>query len=174
MIIGRNFFAHFRISIDVFRRRLIWPREFPPFKTYAKTIAVYSRDDLRERKPSYQYQQDVFRRDRAIAQNDKRRQDGVHIQFLTHDLTQTVLAKKRVRFATETPSESSQVVPEESRHYSRNIPRPLSTPKEPRTRRSKPSALPMTAWSKASPTWERQTRRDLQRMAYELSLPEDY
>ena len=35
MIIGRNFFDYFRISIDVFCRQLLWPQEFPPSKTYA-------------------------------------------------------------------------------------------------------------------------------------------
>jgi hypothetical protein len=36
------------------------------------------------------YQQDAFRRDRAIARDDKRRRDGVQIKVLTHELVATL------------------------------------------------------------------------------------
>ena len=101
IIIGRNFFDYFRILIDVHHRRLQWPQEFPPAKTYARTMATYSRDHLRPQRPSYQFQQDMLRRDQAIAHNDKRRQDGVHIRLLTHDLVQS-LPTKTPRGVTKT------------------------------------------------------------------------
>ena len=86
MIIGRNFFNYFRVLIDVHYHRLHWPMEFPPTKTYARTVAVYTRDEIRPRRIQLHYQRDAFRRDQAIARDDKRRRDGVHIKVLTRKL----------------------------------------------------------------------------------------
>ena len=67
MIIGRNFFDYFRVLIDVHHRQLHWPQEFPPAKTYSRTMVIHSRDDIRPQQIQRQYQQDMFCRDRAIA-----------------------------------------------------------------------------------------------------------
>ena len=50
MIIGRNFFDYFHILIDVHHRRLHWPQEFPPARSYTHTITVYTRQDIRPRR----------------------------------------------------------------------------------------------------------------------------
>jgi transposase InsO family protein len=92
MIIGRNFFNYFRILIDVHHRRLHWPQEFPPAKSFARTVAVHTREEIRPRRLQLHHQQDVFRRDRAIARDDKRRQDGVHIRVLTRELVKSLPA----------------------------------------------------------------------------------
>jgi hypothetical protein len=55
MIIGRNFFDYFHIMIDVHHRQLRWPQEIPPAKTFARTLATYTRDDVRPQRPVYQF-----------------------------------------------------------------------------------------------------------------------
>ena len=90
MIIGRNFFDYFHILIDIYNRRLQWPQEFLPAKTYSRTIATYSRDDIRPKQIQKQYQLDLLRRDRAIALNEKRRKDGIQIRVLIAGLTKAL------------------------------------------------------------------------------------
>ena len=90
IIIGRNFFDYFRVLIDIHNQRLQWPPEFPPAKTYSRTVATYTRSDIRPQRIQPHYQQDVFRRDRAIARDDKRRQDGIHIRVLSCDLAKAL------------------------------------------------------------------------------------
>ena len=90
MIIRRNFFDYFRILIDIHYWQLQWPQEFPLAKTYSWTIATYSRDSIWPQRVQAQHQQDMLRRDRAIARNDKRRQDSIQIKVLTLNLVQTL------------------------------------------------------------------------------------
>ena len=86
MIIGKDFFKYNRTLIDVYNQRLRWPQEFPPSKNYSRIIATYTRADIRPRTVQSPYQQDLFRRDRVIARDDKRRRDGVQIRLLIHRL----------------------------------------------------------------------------------------
>ena len=46
MIIGRKFFSDFRILIDVYNRRLCWPKEFAPNILYSRTVAAYTCEDI--------------------------------------------------------------------------------------------------------------------------------
>ena len=93
----------------------------------------------------------MFRRDRVIASNDKRRQDGIHIRALTIDLVRTL------------PRASS------------SDPRPLAasssqqgTVSDPRDQN--PVREAMVHW----PTWEQQNRKDLKQIEQELCRPYDY
>ena len=147
MIIGRNFFDYFRVLIDVHHRQLHWPQEFPPAKTYSRTMVIHSRDDIRPQQIQRQYQQDMFRRDRAIAQNEKRRQDGVQIKVLTCKLVESIPS---LQDAPQTLDNCQVAQPSlEDKHAVRKAER-------------------------HRPTWEQQNQRDIARMNQELSRPHDY
>jgi hypothetical protein len=103
IIIGRNFFYDLRICIDVFHRRLRWPKESPPNHRYSRTLATYTREGIRSVPIDRQAQQDMFRRDRLIDRDDKRRRDGVHIRVLTHELV-TELPKPKSEVVADTSS----------------------------------------------------------------------
>jgi hypothetical protein len=90
MIISRKFFSDFRILIDVYNQPLCWPKEFAPNTLYSRTVATYTREDIRPQRIQRLYQQDAFRRDRAIARDDRRRRDGVQLRVLTHELVATL------------------------------------------------------------------------------------
>ena len=179
MIIGRNFFDYFHIMIDVHYRQLHWPQEIPPAKTFARTLATYTRDEVRPQRPVYQFQQDMFRRDQAIARNDKRRKDGVHIRLLTHQLSQSLPVKE----ADVSPKPlgvgnhclasdlCEPVVVTRSSAKSPNcqfppIVRINQAPFRPRPRPEAKSKI-------FGPTWERDTQERLQSMKKELSVSED-
>jgi hypothetical protein len=154
LIIGRNFFDYFHILIDVHQRRLRWPPEHPPTKSFARTVAVHSRDDIRPRKVEAHFQRDLFRRDRAIARDEKRRRDGTQVKVLSHTNTGTPVFRNRtpgVRLPHQTPPQDN--------------PQSLSVTQPPPAR-SKAKAY--------GPTWERQTRAALKRMQEELSRPYDF
>jgi hypothetical protein len=101
MIIGRNFFYDLRICLDVFHRRLRWPKESPPNPRYSRTLATYTREGIRSVPIDRQAQQDMFRRDRLIDRDDKRRRNGVHIRVLTHELV-TELLEPRSEIVADT------------------------------------------------------------------------
>jgi hypothetical protein len=164
MIIGRNFFDYFHILIDVHHRQLRWPQEIPPAKTFARTVATYSRDDVRPRRPDFQFQQDVFRRDQAIARNDKRRKDGVHIRLLTHQLTRSL------------PVKGGQLIPTPDKSPDYRFPPAAGLNQKTTSRDTNLSLEDKTTVLKAKiygPTWERDTRKGLQSMEKELSISED-
>ena len=145
LIIGRNFFDYFHILIDVHYRRLQWPQEFPPSRTYSQTIATYLRSELRPKKVQQQYQLDVFRRDRAIDRDDKRRKDGVYIKVLTKDLAKGLSQDNHPDYQPEAqlPSQHLDHQPQ--------------------------GKIKVRKMKVYGPTWERQNRKDLQRMEQELS-----
>jgi predicted aspartyl protease len=111
MIIGRNLFSDLRICIDVFHRRLRWPKEFIPYTGFERTIATWTRDDIRPTRISQRAQQDLFRRDRVIDRDDKRRRDGVQIKVLSRGLTK-VLPKQYQRSREVVASTVSSVTPD--------------------------------------------------------------
>ena len=154
MIIGRNFFDYFRVLIDVHHRRLQWPQEFPPAKTYSRTVATYSRDELLPQQVQPQYQQDMFRRDRAIARDDKRRKDGVQIKVLTHELAVTL----------------AELELDQSQDNSTLLPPPRHCASTTKAANHVKVILPQTKGN----TWERKNQRDLACMECELSRPDNY
>ena len=139
IIIGRNFFDYFRVLIDVHNKRLQWPPEFPPNKTYSRTVATYTRNDIRPQRIQPHYQQDMFRRDRAIARDEKRRQDGMHIRVLTCDLAKAL---------STAPQDSDDITYDDV-----NVPLDRTLDGT-----AKPYGM----------TWERQTRENLERIEREL------
>jgi predicted aspartyl protease len=91
MIIGKEFLYDLRVLIDVFNRRLCWPKEFIPNPTYSRTLTTFTREAIRPaQNVNQRAQQDMFRRDMAIARDDKRRRDGVQIKVLTHELAKAL------------------------------------------------------------------------------------
>src|SRR6266536_2730411 len=118
--------------------------EFPPTKTYARTVAVHTRDEIRPRRIQWHYQRDAFQRDQAIARDDKRRKDGVHIKVLTYKLAQSLPAEEP----------------------------PLRTPKDPLA--TEPSDANYGPQQVSGDTWKQRTRRDLACMDQELARPWDY
>ena len=89
----------------------------------------------------------MFRRDRAIAQNEKRRQDGVQIKVLTCKLVESIPS---LQDAPQTLDNCQVAQPSlEDKHAVRKAER-------------------------HRPTWEQQNQRDIARMNQELSRPHDY
>jgi predicted aspartyl protease len=166
MILGRNFFDYFRILIDVHYRRLQWPQEFPPAHTYSRTIATYSRDNIRPQKVQIQYQQDMLRRDKAIARNDKRRQDGIQIKALTVSLAQALPAKDCLLDQPAVPPAVQQATQ----------PAIQITSQQPALKKASPATTSQNHNRAGAygPTWARETSRNLKLMAKELARSYDY
>jgi predicted aspartyl protease len=76
LIIGRNFFEYFYILVDSAERRLIWPPEFPKTLHFYRTFTL-PRHSIREKAIDWTVQQNLLRRDQAIARDKKRRRDSV-------------------------------------------------------------------------------------------------
>jgi hypothetical protein len=81
LIIGRNFFEYFHILVDSAERRLIWPPEFPKTLHFHRTFTL-PRHSIREKAIDWTAQQNLLRRDQAIARDEKRRRDGVQIKII--------------------------------------------------------------------------------------------
>jgi RNase H-like domain found in reverse transcriptase/Reverse transcriptase (RNA-dependent DNA polymerase)/Integrase zinc binding domain len=81
LIIGRNFFEYFHILVDSAERRLIWPPEFPKTLHFHRTFTLL-RHSIREKAIDWTAQQNLLRRDQAIARDEKRRRDGVQIKII--------------------------------------------------------------------------------------------
>src|SRR3984885_4439134 len=168
IIIGRNFFDYFRILIDVHHRRLQWPLEFPPTKTYSRTVTTYSRDEIRPRQVQWQHQQDMFRRDRAITRDDKRRQDGVHIQALTISLANSIPKEVACTSTCTAACREAKSHDVQSEEPDRKLVPVLA---------AAPSLPDNTTACKSKVyghTWERQTHAALEHMQKELRRPYDY
>ena len=172
IIIGRNFFDYFHILIDVRYRQLQWPQEFPPNRTYARTIATYSRSEIRPKKAQLYYQQDMFQRDRLIARDEKRRKDGVQIKILARDLAKGLSLDNLA--ASQPPGQRFNPAARGN----------ATSPLEPQDKQPpldvsihEQQASPVSIrqpLAKRGVTWEQQNQEDLARMNQELSLPEDY
>jgi hypothetical protein len=106
----------------------------------------------------------VFRRDKAIARNDKRRQDGVHIQALTISLAKSI-PKEAACIVTSREAKSRDVQPEEPEHkLALALVAAPSLPDNTTVCKAKAYGL----------TWERQTYRNLEHIQEELRRPYDY
>ena len=178
IIIGRNFFYDLRICIDVFHRRLRWPKESPPNHRYSRTLATYTREGIRSVPIDRQAQQDMFRRDRLIDRDDKRRRDGVHIRVLTHELL-TELPKSEVLADTRLSATTHLTEPlamAASSVTSRDPP-PLmpatQPPPPPRESRAASKGKTKVLRTKGA-TWKRQNQRDIAQMERELNQPDNY
>ena len=84
---------------------------------YSRTITTYSRDEIRLQQVQWQFQLDIFQRDQAIAQDEKRCRDGVYIRALTSGLAEalpvperspTVLVQQRPLLGQETDQYTTQ------------------------------------------------------------------
>lgn len=84
IILGRKWFTHFDIWLDVRNQRLLWPRTHPSTPTFAREICM-PRENLQTTEPNPIYQADIVKRDLAFAKEDKRRTDGRRLK--------TILAK---------------------------------------------------------------------------------
>jgi transposase InsO family protein len=174
VIIGKNFFDYFRILIDVHHQRLQWPMEFPPARNYARTVATYTRNDIRPQQIQAQCQQDMFRRDRAIALDEKRRRDGIHVKVLTLKLAESINTTPDADASRGPAFDPSERLNRDdaSLRTPRQVPAQDSTygpaygPQDARTSRK--------THPRNAPTWEKQNQRDLARMARELSRQHDY
>jgi hypothetical protein len=77
-ILGRKWFEYFHVNPDVARRRLIWPKENVPVPSFIRMIRI-PRSSLAVCKTPAGIRKDISRRDRAMALDEKRRQDGRQI-----------------------------------------------------------------------------------------------
>jgi hypothetical protein len=101
----------------------------------------------------------MFRRDRAITRDDKRRQDGVYIQALTISLANSI--PKEVA-CTSVYTDASREEPDR-----KLAPVPAAAPSLP----DNTTACKAKAYSH---TWVQQTRTDLKHIQKELCRPYDY
>jgi predicted aspartyl protease len=184
LIIGRNFFHDLRICIDVFHRRLRWPKEFPPTNSYSRTLATYTRDGIRPVPVDWQAQRDMFRRDRLIERNDKRRRDGVHIKVLTHELVKELPKPVQSGVVADTgPSVTTDL--SEVAAMARGSVKSCAAPpliSKPATKPPPPPATELlgvpqektTVLRTKGTTWKRQNQQDLAKMERELNRPNNY
>jgi len=63
VILGRTWLAEHKVLLDTAHRRLIWPSDYPPTRTYSRTIEV---KDLRHKQINARYQRDASRRDATL------------------------------------------------------------------------------------------------------------
>jgi transposase InsO family protein len=193
MIIGKDFFKYNRTLIDVYNQRLRWPQEFPPSKNYSRVVATYTRKDIRPRIVQYPHQQDIFRRDRIIARDDKRRRDGVQVRLLTCRLGKLLPQPGQNKDAPDTATDQSTdlhevpaaaVTPVESRELPSLQDQATQTPpltsdptasQDCRTSTITIGGEPdLPPKSRHGPTWKQQVHWDLAHIERELSRPEDY
>jgi hypothetical protein len=59
IIIGRKWFSYFNIHLNLRKRRLLWPPQYPPTPYFARKILVPC-DSFTQPKPIAQYQNDVY------------------------------------------------------------------------------------------------------------------
>ena len=79
IILGRKWFTHLDIWLDVRNQRLLWPRIRPDANetpTFEREICT-PRENLRITAILPRHQADVVQREKAFAKEDKRRADGV-------------------------------------------------------------------------------------------------
>ncbi|KAH8589747.1 hypothetical protein B0O99DRAFT_636143, partial [Bisporella sp. PMI_857] len=146
IILGRNFFDYFRILINVHYRQL-------------QTIATYTRNDM-------------LRRDKAIAKNDKRRLDGIQIKTLTVSLAQALPKKdclhvQAVQAVQHPVVQATQAVQQLS--VQQNSKQPTLGKSSSAT-----ASQELTRASAHGSTWARETSKSLKIIANELSRPYDY
>ena len=183
LIIGRNFFHDLRICIDVFHRRLRWPKEFPPTNSYSRTLATYTREGIRPVPIDRQAQQDIFRRDRLIERDDKRRRDGVHLKVLTHELVKELPGQAQSEVVADTVSsvtpDLSEVVAmaggsAKSRAAPPLVPKPTTNPPPPPAIELQEAPLEkITVPRTKGTTWKRKNQQDLADMERELNRPDN-
>lgn len=75
LIIGRKWFTHFDIWLDVRNQRLLWPTTNTHGPPLSREIRI-PRENLRTKPLDPRHQADVVRRDYAFVLEDKRRTDG--------------------------------------------------------------------------------------------------
>jgi transposase InsO family protein len=184
LIIGRNFFHDLRICIDVFHRRLRWPKEFPPTNSYSRTLATYTREGIRPVPIDRQAQQDIFRRDRLIERDDKRRRDGVHLKVLTHELVKELPGQAQSEVVADTVSSVTPDLSEvaamaggsaKSRAAPPLVPKPTTNPPPPPAIELQEAPLEkITVPRTKGTTWKRKNQQDLADMERELNRPDNY
>jgi hypothetical protein len=63
IILGRKWISYLGVSLDVCRRRIVWPDTLPPTPWFAKEVSILIKD-LFHRPRNPRYQEDIVRRDR--------------------------------------------------------------------------------------------------------------
>ncbi|KAH8586923.1 hypothetical protein B0O99DRAFT_643149, partial [Bisporella sp. PMI_857] len=148
------------------------PSEFSPAYTYSRTIATYTRNGVRPQKVQIQHQQNMLRRNKAIARNDKKRLDGIQIKTLTVNLAQA-LPKKDCLHVQAVQAVQHPVVQATQAVQQLNV---QQNSKQPTLGKSSSATASqkLTRASAHGPTWARETSKSLKIMANELSRPYDY
>jgi predicted aspartyl protease len=84
IIIGRQWFVMFKVLIDPSARKLYWPKEQAPHRSFARDIII-PRKSLFPSTTKKDHQEDVFKREEVFRLEDKRRYNGICL--LTRDGT---------------------------------------------------------------------------------------
>ena len=132
----------------------------------------------------WQAQRDMFRRDRLIERNDKRRRDGVHIKVLTHELVKELPKPVQSGVVADTgPSVTTDL--SEVAAMARGSVKSCAAPpliSKPATKPPPPPATELlgvpqektTVLRTKGTTWKRQNQQDLAKMERELNRPNNY
>ncbi len=75
LIIGSKWMRRFQLRIDTVRNRFIWPKQYPPTPTFAKNIVIDYTPKHPRTLAATDHQQDAYRRDQLITQDQKRRRE---------------------------------------------------------------------------------------------------
>ncbi len=78
VIVGIKWMRRFHVKLDTQRNKLIWPSEYPPNPSFTRDIlfpAKPPRDNIQQ---SATHQEDAFRRDQALVEDEIRRRNGNH------------------------------------------------------------------------------------------------
>jgi predicted aspartyl protease len=115
LILGRKWFTHFDVWLDVRNQRLLWPRARLTEPAFAREICT-PRENLRTNTILPRHQEDVVKRERAFILEDKRRADGKR--------PVTILkAPTKEKMISDPPKDTSKLIDETGRPRQRPSPR---------------------------------------------------
>jgi predicted aspartyl protease len=134
MIIGNKLLKKFKIRLDPFNNRFIWPSDYPPTPTFTKEILL-SYESQRSPWKVLDHQKDANRRTRAIEADEIRRYGGCQNQprllLLRRATSEVLLSEHRPPSLGHQPRyEAKHLVTD--RTGQPDLPAKKSNPKEPR------------------------------------------
>lgn len=135
VILGKHWLAAFDVKPDCRRRKLSWPRKYPPTEPGLLTDVPIPVEAIQKKPVQLDAQRDADRRDRLIEANDKRRQDGLNSVISTVSASAKVVptSSEVTKRGSPTPklagAEKSEVAPEVAHESAEEKPEtPLNLP----------------------------------------------